>query len=190
MEHKNNTALIVAAGYWREFNAQLIIMVVMITLMLAFALLYFQWYLAIEPCAMCVTQRMAITAAGVILTVCLVHRSKSTLMAKSYIVLSLLFLLVGLGVAVRQIWLQTLPPEKVVGCGPSFDFILEVLPLNEVLKALFLGTGNCASVKWDYYGLTIPMLSFMGFLVLIFLSVLSFISLRRINKAYTHPSST
>jgi disulfide bond formation protein DsbB len=62
----------------------------------------------------------------------------------------------GLGVAGRQLWLQSLPPDQVPACGPSVDYMLEVLPWLDVLKTALKGTGDCAEVVWRFLGLSIP----------------------------------
>jgi disulfide bond formation protein DsbB len=62
----------------------------------------------------------------------------------------------GLGVAGRQLWLQSLPPDQVPACGPSVDYLLDVLPWFEVLQTALRGTGDCAEVSWRFLGLSIP----------------------------------
>jgi disulfide bond formation protein DsbB len=62
----------------------------------------------------------------------------------------------GLGVAGRQLWLQSLPADQVPACGPSVDYMLEVLPWMEVLTTALRGTGDCAEVTWRFLGLSIP----------------------------------
>jgi disulfide bond formation protein DsbB len=45
--------------------------------------------------------------------------------------------------------------------------MLEVFPLSDVLKAMVLGTGNCAEVTWTFLSLSIPawvLVAFVGFL--------------------------
>jgi disulfide bond formation protein DsbB len=62
----------------------------------------------------------------------------------------------GLGIAGRQLWLQNLPADQVPACGPSVEYMLEVLPWTEVLLTALRGTGDCAEVVWRFLGLSIP----------------------------------
>jgi disulfide bond formation protein DsbB len=66
------------------------------------------------------------------------------------------FMGAGLGVAGRQLWLQSLPADQVPACGPSVDYMLDVLPWFEVLSTALQGTGDCAEVVWRFLGLSIP----------------------------------
>ncbi len=71
----------------------------------------------------------------------------------------LLIVAAGAGLAVaggRQLWLQSLPADQVPACGPSVDYMLEVLPWFEVLQTALKGTGDCAEVVWRFLGLSIP----------------------------------
>ena len=54
----------------------------------------------------------------------------------------------GAVVADHHIWIQHLPPEDVPACGPSFDYLLETLPMNELISIMLHGDGNCADVSW------------------------------------------
>ena len=62
----------------------------------------------------------------------------------------------GLAMAGRQLWLQSLPADQVPACGPSVDYMLDVLPWMEVLTTALKGTGDCAEVTWRFLGLSIP----------------------------------
>ena len=53
-------------------------------------------------------------------------------------------------------WLTTLPPERVPACGPGLDFMLESFPLKDTLAMVLSGSGECASVEWQFLGLSMP----------------------------------
>jgi disulfide bond formation protein DsbB len=75
--------------------------------------------------------------------------------------------IIGSGFSLRQLWLQNLPADEVPACGPGLDYMLEVFPLSDVLKAMVMGTGNCAEVTWTFLSLSIPawvLLAFAAFL--------------------------
>ena len=73
----------------------------------------------------------------------------------------------GLAMAGRQLWLQSLPADQVPACGPSVDYMLDVLPWMEVLTTALKGTGDCAEVTWRFLGLSIPGWTAIFFLLLV-----------------------
>jgi disulfide bond formation protein DsbB len=76
-------------------------------------------------------------------------------LAALYSLLVVLFALGGASTAGRQLWLQSLPPDKVPQCGPDLYFMLENFPLSRTLEKLFYGSGECAVVDWSFLGLSI-----------------------------------
>ena len=81
--------------------------------------------------------------------------------------------LAGIGwataVAARHVWLQHLPADQVPSCGPGLDYWLDTLPILQVFKEVFAGSGECASISWQFLGLSIPeqSLIFFGVLLLV-----------------------
>lgn len=84
--------------------------------------------------------------------------------------------LVGIGwsivVAARHVWLQHLPADQVPSCGPGLDYWLDTLPMQQVLKEVFSGSGECASVDWRFLGLSIPEQSLIFFSALFLVHIL------------------
>jgi hypothetical protein len=65
--------------------------------------------------------------------------------------------LAAIGVALRQLYIQSLPPDSVPACGASLDFMLKVFPLTDVLLTKVLtGSGECAKIDWRFLGLAMP----------------------------------
>ena len=89
-----------------------------------------------------------------------------------------LFAIAGIWISGRQIWLQGLPEDEVPLCGPPLEYIIDVFPFADVLNALFMGDGNCAEIPWQFLGLSMAGWSFIWFLVIFFLSVISLIKSR------------
>ncbi len=122
--------------------------------LMAFAL-YAQYGLNLEPCPLCILQRVAVIGMGVVFAVAAWHdggrRSRI-----AYAVLLGLVGAAGLGVAGRHVWLQSLPPDRVPACGPGLDFMLEAFPLSEVLAMVLSGSGECAEISWSFLGLSMP----------------------------------
>jgi len=122
--------------------------------MMAFAL-YAQHGLGLEPCPLCVLQRMAVIATGVLFLVAALHDPERT-GARIYGVLIALPAAAGVVVAARHVWLQGLPPDQVPECGPGLDYMLDVFPLLEAIDMIFSGSGECAEVSWRMLGLSMP----------------------------------
>ena len=122
--------------------------------LMAYAL-YAEHVLLLMPCPLCVFQRMAVIALGAIFLVAALHNPGGK-GRRIYALSILLAAGAGVGVAGRHVWLQNLPPDQVPACGPGFDYIIESFPLSEALSLIFSGSGECASVDWQFLGLSMP----------------------------------
>jgi disulfide bond formation protein DsbB len=100
-------------------------------------------------------QRVAVISLGGIFLVAALHPA-GVVGRRVYAVLLALVALAGSGVAGRHVWLTTLPPERIPACGPGLDFMLESFPLREALAMVLSGSGECASVDWQFLGLSMP----------------------------------
>jgi len=49
-----------------------------------------------------------------------------------------------------------LPPDQVPACGAGYDYIMDTLPIGEALSVIFTGSGECADIKWQFLGLSMP----------------------------------
>jgi len=122
--------------------------------------LFLQHVQGLEPCPLCVFQRLAVIALGVIALVAGLHAPRGA-SARGYAGLALLAAAGGAVVAGRHAWLQQLPADQVPACGPGLDYVLEVFPLAEALKLVFEGSGECANVQWSFLGLSMPAWVFL-----------------------------
>jgi len=117
--------------------------------------LFAQHVLLLDPCPLCVFQRVAVISIGLIFLVAALHNPSGA----GRIVYSLLLALAaiaGAAVAGRHAWLQQLPPDQVPSCGPGLDYMLDTLPFTEVLSTVFKGSGECAEIVWQFLGLSMP----------------------------------
>jgi protein dithiol:quinone oxidoreductase len=141
-----------------------------------FLLLVFGLYLehgqGLEPCPLCIFQRIAYITILVIAVVAAIH-APGIIIARIYSGLITLFALVGAVIAVRQVWLQHLPPDKVPECGPGLDYMLDTFPLGQALKMILSGSGECAEIQWKFIGLSIAEWSLFWFLIFILAGILS-----------------
>ncbi len=132
---------------------------------------YFQFQEGLEPCPLCITQRIAIFSTGLIFAVGgMTHHPRKKVIIVS--ILGALSALTGGSISIRHLWIQHLPPEKVPECGPSLDYVLNNFPLLDTIKLMLSGTGDCAKVDWTLLGLSMPAWTLLAFFMLATLSVL------------------
>ena len=128
---------------------------------------FFQYYLLLEPCMLCYLQRFAAILVGLIGLVGYIHNSKKIIFFRSYLGISIVSVLLGIGLSIRQLYLQSLPEELVPSCAPDMGYLLDSLPFFEVLLMAIQGDGNCAEVLWDFLGISIPGWTLIGFLAVL-----------------------
>ena len=150
----------------------LIILVVIASML--FAILYLEGVLHLDPCPLCMVDRAILVIIAAVCLVALLHNS-SGVGRWIYSVFAAIFSVLGIAVSARHIWLQNLPPDQVPECGPDLMYMLDVFPLDDVIKRVFTGSGSCAEVSWTFLGLTIPQQTLFLF---IFLFLLVFIAHR------------
>ncbi|HUW25989.1 MAG TPA: disulfide bond formation protein B [Gallionella sp.] len=127
--------------------------------------LYLQYVEHQDPCPLCMVQRVIFIAILVMFALAALHGPKRV-GERIYATLIMLLSLSGVGVAMRHIWLQNLPEDQVPACGPGLDYMLEVMPMAEVLKQLMHGSGECAAKGWTFLTLGIPEWSLLCYLAL------------------------
>lgn len=115
-----------------------------------------------DPCPLCLMQRIWFAIAGLLALAALIHSPRWGI----YPLLTIVAALIGGGFSIRQLWLQSLPADQVPACGPGMTYMLENFPLADVLAAMTSGTGDCAEVAWQF-GLTIPGWALVGFIAIV-----------------------
>ena len=135
----------------------------------AFAMMvvyYLDGVLGLEPCPLCMTQRVFVLGCGLFTLRAAIHNPGPTGL-RIYAAVAGLFAVGGGAVAARHVWLQHLPPDQVPACGPSLEYMLDVLPFSQTLELVLMGDGNCAEVVWTFLGLSIPEQSLLVFSALL-----------------------
>ena len=117
--------------------------------------LYSQHALGLEPCPLCILQRIAVLATGLAFLGAALHRPGRG-GAVAWGSLIALVTTIGSAIAARHVWITAQPPGTVAECGASLDYMLEVLPLREVLAKVLTGSGECGKVDWRFLGLSMP----------------------------------
>ena len=113
---------------------------------------YAQFVLHLDPCPLCIFQRIGVFALGVLFLIAALH-DPAAFGRRLYALLLSLAALATIGIAWRQLYIQSLPPGSVPACGASLDFMLKVFSLSEVLVKVLTGTADCARVTWRFLGL-------------------------------------
>lgn len=126
---------------------------------------YLQYVTGLEPCPLCIMQRLAFFALLAVSLVAAIH-GPAAMGVRVYAGLGLIAAAIGGAIAGRQIWLQHLPPDQLPDCGPGLEYMLEVFPLFEALRMILTGSGECAEVDWTFLGLSIAGWSLVWFVLL------------------------
>ncbi len=119
----------------------------------------------LEPCPLCISQRMVFMGLGLIFLAAAIQKP-ALLGRKIYAALLVLTALGGVGVAIRHWYLQAHRDTMIADCGVGFDYMFDNFPLQKALTLVFRGTGDCAAIDWTFLGLSLPQLaliSFVGF---------------------------
>lgn len=116
---------------------------------------YVQGVLRIEPCPLCIFQRVGIAALGLVFLVAGLHAPAGR-GARVYAVLAALAALATMAVAARHVWIQHLPEGAVPSCGAGLSFLLDEFPLTEVIRKVLSGSGECHQVNWTFLSLSMP----------------------------------
>ena len=116
---------------------------------------YAQVVLHLEPCPLCIFQRVGVFAIGLMFLIAAVHDPVGW-GRRVYASLLALSALATIGVAIRHLYIQSLPEGSIPACGASLDFMLKVFSLSEVLVKVLTGSGECAKVTWTFLGLAMP----------------------------------
>jgi len=134
---------------------------------------YLQTHYGITPCPLCILQRIVLALLGI------VFFFGATLQLKKvgrifFDVLASAFATMGVLLAGRQVWLQHMPSQGT-DCGASLQYMLQALPLNQVLQKVFAGSAECSRVDWRFLSLSLAEWSLICFVVLLFIAVLQLV---------------
>jgi disulfide bond formation protein DsbB len=129
--------------------------------------LYLQEEVGLDPCPMCILQRYAFIAIGIVALVAAIHGPTRGIALRIYGLLAVAFALIGGGTAIRQSWLQHFPPKASQSCGADLEGLISTLPLSQALPKIFQGTGDCSIVSWTFLGLSIAEWALVWFAIIL-----------------------
>jgi disulfide bond formation protein DsbB len=116
---------------------------------------YAEIFLHLEPCPLCIFQRVGVFAMALWFLIAAAHDPIGWA-RRVYATLLGLTALATVGVAIRHLYIQSLPEGSVPACGASLNFMLKVFSMSEVLVKVLTGSGECARVTWRFLGLAMP----------------------------------
>ncbi|MDO4894828.1 disulfide bond formation protein B [Moraxella sp.] len=153
---------------YRALNALLVLLGVTATI---FAIGYLQLHLGLDPCPLCIFQRIGLWAMSIFALLATLINPKSRMTRLPLWLGGLAGTLWGLGVALRHTWLHY-SPSAVPSCGAGLGYWVETLPMREVLTVVLAGNGDCSMIDWSLLGLSIPAWTAVLFLVILFIQMI------------------
>jgi protein dithiol:quinone oxidoreductase len=143
---------------------------------MAFAL-YLEHFRHLDPCALCVLQRVAMIAAGLCFFIGIFFVGNARYL---FAALAGLASAGGAAIAGRHVWLQLLPPDQVPACGPPLEHLMKVMPWKDALAFVLKGEGNCAVIAGEWLGISLPAWTLISFVMLALWAVYCAVPLRRV----------
>lgn len=147
-----------------SFRAQLLAAGVVCFALIGFAV-FSQDYWGLDPCPLCIFQRLAFAGLGLVLLVAGLHAPRTMSGRRAYGLLSLVAASIGAGISIRHLWIQVFPPP-IPACGPPLDFLRETLSAGDLVQRVLVGTGDCSNVDWTFLGLSMPGWALVWFVLL------------------------
>jgi len=132
--------------------------------------LFIQEKYQLEPCPLCITQRIIFIVGGAAFIFFSFLNHNKIVRFLHFLVL-ILINFTGVVFSIRHILIQSKIISVPAECGLDLDYMFDSFPLTEAFKLLFRGAGDCSSVDWTLFGLTLPQLALMNYLLFIFITV-------------------
>lgn len=120
----------------------------------------------LEPCPLCIFQRIAFFALGIVFLLGALHGPVKAGWRRVYGVLALIAAGAGILVAGRHVWITHLPADQVPSCGAPFEFMRQTMGPLKLIQKVMTGSGECAKVDWTFLGLSMPAWSLLWLIAL------------------------
>lgn len=132
---------------------------------------FVQYVIGIEPCVLCIVQRLLIILLMMGFGLAGLHNPQRT--GKMVYGAWVIFVSsLGIVVAGRQVWLeQHVSVAESVQCLPGFSYLMEHLPWQRVLWMLFHGDTGCGQVNWHLFGFSLATWTLGIFIFLVCLEL-------------------
>ena len=130
--------------------------------------LYMEYLSGLVPCALCLAQRATFALIGI---ACLLYMLPFYTSRLIFSLAAFISSTLGVWLASRQLWLQSLPEDEVPACGPDIYLMLERFSLTESFQTMLMGSGSCAEVQWTFLTLSIPGWTLLFYLLTACISI-------------------
>lgn len=138
------------------FRAQFALGAFLCAALLGYAL-YVQYGMFMNPCPLCILQRVAFAVMGVFFLLGALVGPKPRWWRRLVASLAGLSAMAGAGIAAWHVRIQNLPPSEVPACsGMDLGYMLNAFPLQKVIEKVFTASGECAVVDWTFLGVSMP----------------------------------
>ncbi len=131
---------------------------------------YLEFIKHLEPCPLCILQRVMLVLSGFLYLLGFLQGPKRWGI-KIYGGLLLISTLIGLGVAARQIYIQSLPISDLSACSPGLHYLWQTLSLNQFMTNVFQGDALCAAMGPKFIIFSLSEWSALLFLLLSLLNL-------------------
>lgn len=131
---------------------------------------FMEYVLELDPCPLCLFQRYTFYSIAAAFLIGAIHNCRA-IGRYIYSIHISFFSLVGIGLAGRQVWLQTIPPELLPSCTASLDRLMVMYPVLDVFKIVLDGSPECVESDFKILFLSIPEWTLITFIGLFIFSV-------------------
>jgi len=125
-----------------------------------------QFHDGLEPCNLCIFQRVSFAVLGLVFLLGAVHAPRGQGGRRGYAIGAFIAAVIGIGIAARHVWVQSLPANMVPSCGPPLGFLQDSVGVLGMIKKVLTASGSCGTVDWTFLGLAMPAWSLVCFIVL------------------------
>ena len=122
--------------------------------LLAYAL-YTQFVQGLDPCPLCIFQRVGVALLGLVFLGAALHHPRGGA-RYAYAAGIALAALATAAVAARHLYVQSLPPGSLPACGAPLSVLMKFMPLTQLIRKVLTGSGECGIVNWRFLGLVMP----------------------------------
>lgn len=128
---------------------------------------YLEYEYMLAPCPMCMLQRCIFWVLGALFLIGTVFKIKGAL-RYLYSTSVILFSILGLTIAMRQVWLQYFAPPQASSCSASLERLIELYPILDALKMALSGSSECATIDFTFLSISVAgwsMILFASFII-------------------------
>lgn len=143
-------------------------MMLFLTILVLVYAFYSEHVYKLEPCPLCMMQRICAFIFGFL---CLFALGLRTLRrARVVALIQMITVCLGIYFASRQLWLQSLPVDQTQMCMPGLHALVSYFSIDSILKAFFWGSHECAEVTGRWLGLSMAAWSAIYFVMMLLLN--------------------